>query len=611
MIPEDKIAEIRDRTDLYALVQEYVPLKRSGTSYKGLCPFHGEKTPSFYVHPDRGFYKCFGCQAAGDAINFFMRIEGHSFPEALRILAERAGVVLDVVNSPADRAAQKARAHRERLLTLVDTAAGFFVQMLGEHRLSPMAWAELGRRSIAEETVARFRLGYAPHAWDELSRFLAQRGFSPVDCEKVGLIGPRRGGNGHYDRFRHRLMFPISDPHGRIVAFSGRALDVPPGERVGEPPAKYINSPESPLYHKGDLLFGLHEARVELRRADVAILCEGNFDVVALSQAGFRNAVAPLGTAFTAAQAKLLRRYVSTVVLLFDADRAGRQAVRAAQPLLAEAGLTGRVVTLPSGEDPDSFLRTRGAAALQSLIDAAPGIIEDLIDSAAYDAGTDPRAKAAAIESLAPVLASVDSPIERKMYVERVARAFEVHDLRAVEQQLQRAARPSRAAGRARELSHGHSPPKAFAPPELEMEVVGAFLDHPGLHTSDCAEKVHGLLTSADLRAILSLTQRWAGSRGIDATALLNELGDSPAREWLERRLVHQVFDEEAGARSFVERALVRMEDQRLGRERKRLRREFQEAKRMGDHERADALLRQISELDRRSLRRGTMGSKR
>lgn len=474
-----------------------------------------------------------------------------------------------------------------------------------------MAWAELGRRSIEEEAVARFRLGYAPHAWDELSSFLAQRGFSPVDCEQVGLIVPRRSGSGHYDRFRHRLMFPISDPHGRIVAFSGRALEPLPGDRNDEPPAKYVNSPEGPLYHKSDLLFGLHEARVELRRADCAILCEGNFDVVALSQAGFRNVVAPLGTAFTAAQAKLLRRYVSSVVLLFDADSAGRKAVRAAQPLLAEAGLAGRVVTLPSGEDPDSFLRNRGAEAMQSLIDSAPGIVEHLIDSAAYEAGADARAKAEAVESLGPVLASVDSPIEKRVYVERIARAFEMRDLRAVEEQLRRAARPAREPRREREVVDRRPPLRRFEPPELEEKVVGAFLDQPALHESECAEKVHGLLTSAELRAILSLTQRWAGSRGIGATALLEELGDSPAREWLERRLALQVFEDEANARSFVERAVALMEDQRLDREKKRLRREFQEAKRVGDHERADALLRRISEVHRGSLRRGTMGSKR
>lgn len=593
MIPEEKIAEIRERTDLYALVKEYVALKRAGTSYKGLCPFHGEKTPSFHVHPDRGFYHCFGCQASGDAITFFMRIEGHPFPEAARILAERAGVEIEVLDAAGDRAARQARARREQLFAVLESAAGFFVKMLREHRLSSVAHAELTRRRISEDTVRRFRLGYAPYGWDELSTFLAQRGFSPVDCEQVGLTVPRKSGGGHYDRFRHRLMFPISDPHGRILAFSGRALEAPEEDRrEGDPPAKYVNSPESPLYHKGDLLFGLHEARVDLRRLDTAILCEGNFDVVAMAQHGFTNVVAPLGTAFTAAQAKLLRRYVANVVLLFDSDAAGRKAVRAAQPLLAEVGLAGRVVTLPPGEDPDSFLRAHGAEAMQRLVDAAPGLIEHLIDTAAGEAGADARAKAQAIEGLGPVLASVDSPVEARVYVERVAQAFEIRDLAVVRQQLRRGVRGERRPAPEARPSHAPSPPPAL--PELECRLVGAFLDQPGLHASGCAEKVQDVLTSDDLRAILALTTRWVGSRGVDASALLDQLGPRPARTWLERRLAVQYFEDEASARRDVDRVLAELTRKHATRDRKLLEREILEARRAGDEARAEDLTRQL-----------------
>lgn len=629
MIPEDKVAEIRERTDLYALVKDYVALKRVGTSYKGLCPFHGEKTPSFHVHPDRGFYHCFGCQASGDAISFLMRLEGHTFPEALLILAERAGIEVQQADDASDRAVRQARARRERLLAVVEAAAGFFIDSLGGHRLSGMARDELSRRSITEDTIARFRLGYAPHGWDELSAFCARSGFSPVDCAEVGLAIPRRGGDGHYDRFRHRLMFPVSDPHGRIVAFSGRALAPPPGESAGQdPPAKYVNSPESPLYHKGDVLFGLHEARVELRRADVALLCEGNFDVLALSQAGFRHVVAPLGTAFTAAQAKLLRRYVATVVLVFDSDSAGKKAVRSAQPLLRDAGLAARVVTLPPAEDPDSYLRTRGPEAMQRLIDAAPGIVEHLIEAAAAEAGVGARAKAEAIEALGPVLASVENPVEARVYVERVARAFEVSDLHAVRQQLRRGVHAARAERRGPERRGPErrgpedpvvsSPPRGPDPalrpppmPELEARLVGAFLDFPALHASGCAEKVQELLTSAELRAILALTARWAGSRGVDASVLLDELANSPARTWLERRLAVQHFEDEASASRFVERALPLLSRDRAKEVNRQLRREVLEARRVGDEDRAEALMRRMTDLFQNAARGGTQGTKR
>ncbi|HHH29276.1 MAG TPA: DNA primase, partial [Polyangiaceae bacterium] len=428
MIPEEKVSEIRDRTDIVALVSEHVELKRSGTSLKGLCPFHGEKTPSFYVHPDRGFFHCFGCQLSGDAISFLMRIDGLAFPEALRVLAERAGVEITALDSEDASAARQARARKERLLSVLETAAGFFAKMLDAHRFGPMAWAELSRRGIDRPMVERYRLGYAPHGWDELANDLAQRGVSPRDAEQVGLIVPRKTGQGHYDRFRHRLMFPIADTHGKIVAFSGRALEPVEGDERArqEPPAKYVNSPETALYRKGDILFGLHEARVELRRQGIALVCEGNFDVVGLAQHGFHNVVAPLGTAFTPAQAKLLRRFASTAVLLFDADSAGRKAVRAAQPLLAKAGISGKVVTLPTGMDPDSFLRDRGAEALGKLINQAPPVVDWLIEGAAHDAGLDPRARADAIEALGPVIGSIDSPVERGLYEERVAQGFEI-----------------------------------------------------------------------------------------------------------------------------------------------------------------------------------------
>lgn len=622
MIADEKIAEIRDRTDLVALIKEYVQLKRSGSSYKGLCPFHGEKTASFYVHPDRGHFKCFGCQVGGDAIGFLMRMEGYAFPDAVRTLAERAGIEIKTLDSEEEQAARQARARRERLLGVLESAAGFFVKMLDAHRFGAMAWTELQRRGIERKTVEHFRLGYAPHGWDELGGFLAEKGLSPIDAQEVGLVVPRRGGDGHYDRFRHRLMFPISDTHGRILAFSGRALEPPADDEhaLREPPAKYVNSPETALYKKSDILFGLHEARVALRKRDVALLCEGNFDVVSLAQHGFANVVAPLGTAFTEAQAKLLRRFASTAVLLFDADSAGRKAARAAQPLLAKVGIAGKVVTLPPGEDPDSFLRERGAPALDKLIAQAPSIVDWLIESAAAEAGADPRAKAEGIASLGPVIASLPNPVEARLYVERVAHAFEIRDIPVVRQQLRlgvRQARPRRSPRAASPAppaaqSRPSAPVREVQLPQLEAQLVGAFIDQPHLHESGCAEKVQTLLTSDDLRAIFSLTARWVGARSVDASALLDEIAEDqggPFRDWLERRLAVQEFEDEASAEQFIERVVPKLERKHIAREDKRLKREFREAKRAGDEERAVALMRQMSDAFRGAGRSGAEGA--
>jgi DNA primase len=633
VIGDDKVAEIRERTDIVQLIGEYVVLKRAGASFKGLCPFHSEKTPSFHVNPQRQFFHCFGCQASGDVFKFVMQLEGKTFPEALRQLANRAGIELPEVESRENDAVRRERQKRERLTAITESAAGYFIRMLSEHPHAHLARAELDKRAMQNETVATYRLGYAPHGWDGLAKHLGSRGFSLAEGEEAGLVVPRKGGDGHYDRFRHRLMFPIADVHGKIVAFSGRALELPAGDKVtGDPPAKYVNSPEGPLYKKSDLLFGLHEARVELRREGVAILCEGNFDVLAVHQAGLKHVLAPLGTAFTLAQAKLLKRYVARVIVLFDGDNAGRKATRAAAPLLREAGLLGTVVALPAGEDPDSFLRKRGADALKQLVATAPTMLDYLIDAGASEAGADPAARAQAIEQLGPVLAAVESPVEVQLYVERVAQAFQIADLAAVRQQLRRGAMAARAqersprAGAGRGDDRGAGPgragsgasesrgaeagrgeaapaPRREKPAELsqipgvERDLVGCLLDQPEAFEAAVAEKIPELLTSREMEAIFRAALRLASVHGtVDASSLLAEVekdgvGDGPARRWLEERLAIQTFDA-ASAKSFVETAMPLLRKQQIEREQRELMRRIQEALREGNQELAAELMK-------------------
>lgn len=601
MIPEDVIAELRERADIEAVVSDYVPLKRAGASLKGLCPFHAEKTPSFHVHPARGFFHCFGCQASGDVIAFVMRAEGRSFPEAVRMLAERLGITLPEQDHAEDAAQRTRRVHRERLLSLMDACADYYVEQLRKHSLGGMAREALQARGIGEQVASAFRIGYAPHAWDHLARFLAQKGYSPADAEEVGVLVPRRGGSGHYDRFRHRLMFPVSDMHGRIVAFSGRILPPPPGSEPREAP-KYINSPESALYTKGQVLFGLHEGRVEIRRHGWALLCEGNFDLLALHQAGFGNAVAPLGTALTEAQTRSLRRVAQRVTLLFDADAAGVKAVRAACPLLARAGLGARVARLPQGHDPDSYLRAKGGEALQTLLDEAPGAMEFLIDEAAASA-RDSSEKASAIEELGPVLGSVDNPVERQLYVERVAQKFQVGDLQAVKAQLRRGWAASRS---------GHKPGKRDEPssaasmarskdrvklPQLQAELLGAILDNPQLIESEAGKNLWQLLTSPALQAIFRATDEQVRRHGsLDAARLLAEIQDDPARHWLEERLPIEKYDEHA-ALDALRNGLPLLTKQKLERDRALLSRQIREARAQGDEERALRLTKKRDQL--------------
>jgi DNA primase len=608
LISEDKIAELRERTDLVALVGEYVRLKKSGVSFKGLCPFHNEKTPSFYVHPQRGLYHCFGCAASGDALSFLMRLEGLRFPEALRRLAERVGMELPDQDPAESAEYQRQKKKRERLVDAMDAAAGYYVAQLAEHPLGQMARAALEARAVSGEAAARFRLGYAPAEWDGLARFLERRGASLEDAAELGLLVPRRSGKGYYDRFRHRLMFPIADVHGRIIAFSGRALPTPPGEAPpDEPPAKYINSPEGPLYKKGEVLYGLYEGRVEIRRRGLAVLCEGNFDLVALHQAGFPYAVAPMGTALTEAHARLLRRFAERALLLFDGDSAGRRAVRAAYPLLQKVGVSSQVVELPSGDDPDSFLRAQGKERLQERLDNAPAVVPYLIDRAAADSGGDPRAKAEAIAELGPLLLSVDNPVEIPLYVEKIGQKFGIADLAAVRRQLQQGARRARNPARegekptAAEPSGERKPPvQPFVPPPLQAELFCAILDNPELFRTDEAKNLSELLTNPDLRSIFRATSRMVEQRGaIDGPELLRSLEGSPALAWLEGRLARQDRQDLGGARQILRDGIPRLAQQNIERELPRVSGLVLEARRSGDEALATALTQELVELTR------------
>jgi DNA primase len=608
MIPEEAIADLRARVDLKALVGEYVRLKKSGASWKGLCPFHNEKSPSFYVHPERGFFHCFGCGASGDVFAFVMRLEGLAFPDVARRLAERAGVELPVADPAREQEHRKVRAREERFVAVVEAAAGFYLRQLDEHPLGPMAREVWRARGITDETAASFRLGYAPHGWDGLVGFLRQHGYTPGDAEAVGLVVPRRQGDGYYDRFRHRLMFPITDHQGRIVAFSGRALDPPPGaEPEREPGAKYVNSPEGPLYKKGQILYGLHEGRVEIRRRGWAVICEGNFDLVALHQGGFANAVAPMGTALTEDQAKLLRRYAERVVLLFDGDAAGRKAVRTAFDVLAKAGLDASVVALPPGEDPDSFLRNHGPDELLARVDAAPGIIEHLIDDAASHGIRDASDKARAIASLGPVLAKVSSSIEGRLHVERIARRFGINDVEAVRRQLRQGLRQRRE--ERAEVDESASRPQARRPrtaefSKVELGGLGVVLDLD-LWRSPEAKRFGELLTSPELCAIFDTASRLVEERGgVEAPALLQEVQDNEAAAWLGGRLAKPEHTDEVEGLEVLRKCIPLLE-KRWGEARKR---QIQEgiltAVRAGDQARANELRVELQALLRGAAQR-------
>lgn len=357
-IPDDTLDAIKAATDIVEVVSDYVELRRVGSNFRGLCPFHKERTPSFNVNPALGIFKCFGCGEAGDAIAFVQKVEGVGFVEAVRHLAERAGIELPEEGGPADEAASE----RETLYHALRFAARFYYRQLtqteeGRTRALPY----VRRRGFTAETVRRFGLGYAPNRWDALLRAATEAQIKPEVLERAGLVLPRRQG-GYYDRFRGRLLFPILSHVGKVLGFGGRLLAEAPDQ------PKYVNSPETAVYHKGRVLYGLYQARHAIRAEQEAILVEGYTDVIALHQAGIAHVVAASGTALTAEQVRLLARYARRILLLFDADAAGVAAALRSVDLILREGLVPYVVTLPDRTDPDSFVRRVGPGAFRDYL---------------------------------------------------------------------------------------------------------------------------------------------------------------------------------------------------------------------------------------------------
>ncbi|MEZ5300948.1 MAG: DNA primase [Verrucomicrobiales bacterium] len=379
-IPEETIQEILAAIDIVDVVGGYIPLKRAGTAYKALCPFHTEKTPSFTVNPARNTFHCFGCGAGGTAIRFVMDYENLPFGEAVRKLADRAGVTIREEEYSAEE--ESKRALRSRLIQAHQAAAEWFHDLLLNSPAAKGARDYLRGRGIGGEIARRWMIGYAPDDTDLYREWAESNGYSPKLLVAGGLLALRDENNpsrGTYPKFRDRVMFPVKNDYGDYIAFSGRALrpDVP---------AKYMNSPESPIFNKSKTFFGLDRTKRAILKARCAIICEGQIDLVMCVEAGVENMVAPLGTAFTPDHAYSMKRHTDEVVLCYDSDTAGQAAVEKAYALLAKAGISVRVAEIPEGEDPDSFLRAHGAEAFRALVENAREFFDYLIAAGARKA---------------------------------------------------------------------------------------------------------------------------------------------------------------------------------------------------------------------------------
>jgi DNA primase len=540
-IPVATVRLIVERTDIVALIGDFVRLEKKGGRYVGLCPFHNEKTPSFSVDREKGFYYCFGCQKGGDAIKFLMEQEKLTYREALEDLAKRAGVPIELEDAPSpDEQA------RRSLLELNERMAGTFHYLLTKHESGKAAAAYVARRGIPESLRDEFRLGYSPRDRAWLFAFLQSKGYSPDFLARSGFFAERRPG---FPLFADRLMFPIASPRGEIVAFGGRLLD-------GDGP-KYINSPDTLLFHKQENLFALDKAVSAIKSEGFALICEGYMDALSFHAAGVACAVAPLGTAFTERQARLLRRWTDRVYFAFDADTAGQKATERACVLGASAGLDSRVVVLPGGKDASEILEKEGPESLQKIRDLAINGDEFLLRRAKglFDINS-VEGKAKAVSFLFPYMDALESEVKRDAFFELAARSLRA-EARSIRSDYENAK-----SGRARPTARSAQEAALPAPRTPDFVLLLALTANLDLFAG--FRKSVSLDEIDDQRAkdVYIALEEWfrAGEGALDA--LLMRISDEQTKKSVLAAAASGEFDENAGR--FVEEGIMRIKRRSL-----------------------------------------------
>ena len=411
MIPISTIDEIRNKTDILPVISEYVPLKKRGKNYIGLCPFHSEKTPSFTVSPDKQIFHCFGCSEGGNVFAFLMKAENISFAEAVQMLGEKLGIVVKSTGTALGPSSDK-----DKYFSIMELANRFYIDNLAADK-NGIASKYLEDRGVSDSAAKAFGLGYASESWDALYNHLFKKGVSQNDMAKLGLIIERNDKSGYYDRFRGRLMFPVFNLRNRIIGFSGRIL-----KQSSEEEAKYINSPDSPIYNKGYSLYGINVTKDEIKKTRTAVLVEGNVDLISCWQYGIKNVIAPLGTALTQNQAKIIRRFADKVIIAFDSDNAGDAATGRSVEILKEEGLAVHVAKYEGGKDPDEALRKKGADSfITSLNEAMPWMEYKILSTMSKFNLKEIEARAKAAKEAAAIIAQEKEPLIQNEYIKLIA----------------------------------------------------------------------------------------------------------------------------------------------------------------------------------------------
>ena len=587
--PQNFIEDLRRQADIVRVVKDYVSLKKAGANWVAPCPFHKETKPSFSVSPSKEMFFCFGCHKGGSVFTFVMEIERVTFPEAIKIVAEKSGVPLPKLVD--DGRFETRKRESDQVIELNQWALQWWQDQL-QSKSAAAVREYLKQRGITEETSGTFHLGFAPDSWDALSIHLRQKGASQEQLERSGLVVKKEEG-GSYDRFRGRLIFPVFDAQGKPIAFGGRTLD-PDGE------PKYLNSPETPAYTKGRHLFGLNLTRDDIRRQEFAILVEGYLDLIVPFQFGVRNLVASLGTALTPEQVKLVGRFARKVVVNYDGDRAGVQAAkRAIETLLAE-DIEVKVLVLPDNADPDEFIRKHGVNEYQQRRGEARPHIQFVIDEAVRDRNLHrPADKAAAVEETLPFVRAVRSRIQRREYFDIVMDALRVPaDGR---RELWQKTRGEAGADQSRQVGIQQIVARSARPTVAEERLLGLILDNEELRKIVLPrlqpEDYEGLATAAVFRALIELSNEEAEisfDRLNEATA-----GDAQANEVLARLMMTEPGESFDEARAQADSCLNALRLLKLDRYIDELTSEIAEAERAGLADKRDRLSMKLLELSK------------
>lgn len=591
-IPEDIVASIRNASDIVAIISEVVSLRQSGHNFLGLCPFHAEKTPSFTVSPHKQIFYCFGCGAGGNVFTFLMKHDGLTFPEAVKELAQRYGIDLPTRNlSPLEK---KKLTERETILSLNGEAAAFYHDCLIAESSGSKAKSYLLKRGMTQKTIDEFKIGFAPDGWDHLINHFHKRKMSVELAIKAGLVVPRKKGDGYYDRFRNRVVFPIFSWQNQAMGFGGRVMD--------DALPKYLNSPETPVYDKSRSLYGLNRARHKCRKIETVYVVEGYFDLLTMHQFGIENTVATLGTALTAAHVQLLKGFVGEAgkaILVYDSDLAGIKAAERSVAVFQKGLLPARILVLPKGHDPDSFLMADGPESFLKAVARSIDMFTFMANAAVEKHGLSVDGKVRIVNDLKKALVSIDDPVGRSLHIKQLAERIGVDEAVIIQKVRQPADdRPGMTRMTARQAQKPASglPPSRGPSYRLERQMVSMMLQFPEMIAEIAKRRLLVHFTDPILTGIGQEIVKHFSDRTGDLSDLISDWGDAEQKAVIARLSLSDENWDRAGCMN-----LVNQFETFVSRRDTALQKRIEEAEKNGDEPLLAALLQEKQQQARRA----------